>query len=281
MLIGYGKPEVLIPALVESLKKKGKVEGVWAQKEITVEEEEMLLRLEDKLDVKLSLNESKTMLPVDQLPFKVSQTPDIYTSFRKKVEGLGLQVGGGMLVEPLNTAEWKTRDGRCGEVRVKGLKPFPDVGEVKLAEGQGGWVGKGDDIDSVEGMYAKLIQPLLDSPPIGGWTTAHKGTEMPANHQNTAVPFKGGETSALGRLEDYVGHPEEGKWVGGNKARKYKATRNGMIGEGFSTKFASFLSLGCLSATEAGWRVAQLLETVGKDKDTYQNVYCESTLRLG
>lgn len=270
MLIGYGKPEELLPALVSSL---GKVEGVWAQNEITVEEEQMLYNLEAKLDVKLGLHESKTMIPVDQLPFKVSHTPDIYTSFRKKVEGLGLQVGGGMLVEPLKTAEWKSRDGRVGEVRVKvggqKLKPFPDV---KLGQG---WVEKGSEIDTVEGMYAKLVQPLLDSPPIAGWTSVANGTKLVPNHKHSAVPFQGGETAALGRLEDYVGHDQDGSWVGGAKARKYKATRNGMIGEGFSTKFASFLSLGCLSATEAGWRVAQLLETVGRDKDSYQNVYCE------
>lgn len=283
MLIGYGKPEVLIPALVESLKSKGKVEGVWAQKEITVEEEEMLLRLESKLetqDVMLGLHESKTMIPVDQLPFKVGQTPDIYTSFRKKVEGLGLQIGGGMLVEPLKTAEWKTRDRRVGEVRVnvggKKLKGFPEVGKVELGEAKGGWVEKGSDIDTVEGMYAKLVQPLLDSPSIGGWTSVANGTSMVPNHKNTAVPFQGGETSALGRLEDYVGHPKEGGWEGGAKAKTYKNTRNGMIGDSFSTKFASFLSLGCLSATEAGWRVGQLLETAGKDKDMHNNVYCKS-----
>lgn len=287
MLIGYGKPEVLLPALVKSLKSKGKVEGVWAQNEISLEEEEMLYRLEDKLgkeEVMLGLHESKTMIPLEQLPFKVSHTPDIYTSFRKKVEGLGLEMGGGMLVEPLKTAEWKTRDKRVGELRVKvgdeKLKPFPEVqlDSVKLGDAQGGWVQKGSDIDTVQGMYAKLVQPLLDSPPIGGWTTAANGTNIVPNHKHTAVPFQGGELSALARLEDYVGHATESGWEGGGKAKTYKDTRNGMIGDSFSTKFASFLSLGCLSAKEAGWRVGSLLETVGRDKHTHDNVYCKFLL---
>lgn len=283
MLIGYGKPEILIPALVEQLRKGGKVEGVWAQNEITVEEEEMLFRLEKRLGdkgVKLGLHESKTMIPVDQLPFEVKKTPDVYTSFRKKVEGLGLQAGGGMLLEPLDTAQW-TEGGKTGSVKIKGLKPFPEVKVDDIHLKTGGWVTKGSEIDTVEGMYSVLAKPLMDTPPIGGWSSASKSTSIPDLHHHSAIPFPGGEAAALARLDDYVGHPTSGDgWSGGDKARKYKATRNGLIGEGFSTKFTAFLSLGCLSAKEAGWRVAQLLERAGRDKDMWNNVYCESGLAL-
>lgn len=280
MLIGYGRPEVLVPALVRHLKKNGgKAEGVWAQNEITVEEEQMLFDLEAELKkdgVDLGLHESKTMIPVDRLPFDVKRTPDVYTAFRKKVEGLGLQVGGGMLVGPLPTSNWSPSGGKVGEISIPKLKPPPklSIADIQLEEGQGGWVGKGSDIDSVQGMYAKLIQPLLDSPPMGGWTSAHSATSVPKIHANSAIPFEGGEQAALSRLEYYVGHPEGENWHGGQRARTYKDTRNGLVGDAFSTKFASFLSLGCLSAREAGWRVAQLLETAGKDKAMWNNVYC-------
>jgi deoxyribodipyrimidine photo-lyase len=54
-----------------------------------------------------------------------------------------------------------------------------------------------------------------------------------------AVPFKGGETTALARLDAYLWHKD--------LLRTYKETRNGMVGEDYSSKFSAWLSLGCLS----------------------------------
>jgi deoxyribodipyrimidine photo-lyase len=280
MLIGFGKPEVLVPKLVEQLQAENKVKGVWAQWEYTTEEMNMLENLKAKLpnNVKLHQNDSKTLIPYDKLPFDgQTKTPDVYTSFRKKVEGLGLELGGGMLVEPLKTA---VNAGEGWKVRVgdkDGVKPFPDVKGFEVDEKKGGWVKNGDEADSIEGMYAKLSKPLIDAPPIGGWTQAAKGTEVPPMHSSTAIPLKGGESSAVGRLDDYLGHSkgENGGWTGGEKAKNYKATRNGLVGEAFSTKFAAFLSLGTLSAKEAGWRIGQLMEETVRDKAVYNNVYCE------
>ena len=287
MLIGYGKIELLLPEL---LKQVGDIAGVWAQEEYTLEEARSLERLRKALPdgVKLHLNQSKTLIPPKHLPFNPSdETPDVYTQFRKRVEGLGLHLDGGMLVEPLHTASWshsKSVDGidvRVGSKETK-LKPFPDVPKGE------GWIKKDSELDSAEGMYAALVQPLIDSPPIGGWSSTAKGNRPPSLHSSSAIPFDGGEASALSRLEDYIGHPDGaqegesshqngsrgGQWVGGEKAKSYKSTRNGLLGEAFSTKFASFLALGCLSTREVGWRVGQLLEVVGKDKDTRNNVYC-------
>lgn len=54
-----------------------------------------------------------------------------------------------------------------------------------------------------------------------------------------AVPFKGGESVALARLERYL-------W-GRDLIRTYKETRNGMLGEDYSSKFSAWLAHGCLS----------------------------------
>jgi deoxyribodipyrimidine photo-lyase len=54
-----------------------------------------------------------------------------------------------------------------------------------------------------------------------------------------AVPFKGGESVAVARLERYVWERE--------LIKTYKDTRNGMVGEDYSSKFSAWLSLGCLS----------------------------------
>lgn len=283
LIIGHGRPEVIVPKIIAALTQGGgeEVSGVYAQEEITVEEANMLDRLRDNLrsqNVELVLNDSKVAIPVHHLPFARAKVPDVYTNFRKKVEGLGVERGG-MLVEPDQTTESAGPHGK--DVKPTKLKPIPDLSldKLELGEGQGGFLSR--DV-TLEEMYAKLVGPLLDSPPIGGWSSTVSGDKPPAFPNNSPIPFDGGEESALARLDDYVGHAPgkngDGKWVNGSKARNYKATRNGMVGEAFSTKFSEFFSLGCLSAREVGWRVGELLEHVGRDKDTYNNVYCESTL---
>jgi deoxyribodipyrimidine photo-lyase len=47
---------------------------------------------------------------------------------------------------------------------------------------------------------------------------------------------------------------------GGSKAMGYKDTRNGLLGEGFSTKFSAWLANGSMSGRYAGWRVGQLMQ---------------------
>ena len=280
MLIGYGKPEILVPQLVKTLSEQYSIAGVWAQDEVSLEERAMLDRLRKVLgDVTLNINQSKTLVPPERLPFNPKKdTPDVYTSFRKKVEGLGLNLGDGMMVEPAKTAVWEST-GKNIRVSVgdKGtqLKPFPDIRDFTVGQGaSGGWTNSDEGVDSIDGMYAKLVQPLLESPPVGGWSEATKGTSPPPSHALSAIPFPGGEEAALSRLDDYVGHAGPKGWEGGSKAKKYKATRNGLIGEAFSTKFSAFFSLGLLSPREAGWRVGELLELVGRDKDARGNVYC-------
>ncbi|GAB3643986.1 DASH family cryptochrome [Spirosoma arcticum] len=54
-----------------------------------------------------------------------------------------------------------------------------------------------------------------------------------------AVAFHGGETTAVARLERYIWERD--------LIQTYKDTRNGMLGEDYSSKFSAWLSLGCLS----------------------------------
>lgn len=54
-----------------------------------------------------------------------------------------------------------------------------------------------------------------------------------------AVPFRGGETTALDRLYRYLWQTD--------LIATYKETRNGLLGEGYSSKFSAWLAQGCLS----------------------------------
>jgi len=66
-------------------------------------------------------------------------------------------------------------------------------------------------------------------------------------HPNTAFPFKGGETEALKRLQDYFFETK--------KLGVYKKTRNGLIGTDFSSKFSPWLANGSLSAKQIYFEV--------------------------
>ena len=54
-----------------------------------------------------------------------------------------------------------------------------------------------------------------------------------------AFPFKGGETEGNKRVYNYL--------IETHAIATYKETRNGMIGENYSSKFSPWLSLGCIS----------------------------------
>ena len=65
------------------------------------------------------------------------------------------------------------------------------------------------------------------------------GLESPGFEPRAALPFKGGETAGLGRLDHYVWSQD--------CLKDYKQTRNGMLGADYSSKFSPWLALGCLS----------------------------------
>ena len=65
------------------------------------------------------------------------------------------------------------------------------------------------------------------------------GLETPKFDSRAVLPFKGGETAGIARLDDYI-------WSN-NCLKDYKKTRNGMLGADYSSKFSPWLALGCLS----------------------------------
>ena len=80
-----------------------------------------------------------------------------------------------------------------------------------------------------------------------------------------AVPFKGGETVALVRLKHYV-------WTS-NLLRTYKETRNGMVGEDYSSKFSAWLAHGCLSPRMIYHEVKRHEAELGANDSTYWLIF--------
>lgn len=79
------------------------------------------------------------------------------------------------------------------------------------------------------------------------------------------LPFEGGEDAATQRMK---------KWIwDDDKLREYFEIRNGMLGEGYSSKFSPWLALGCLSPRRV-WLEAQRYERErAKNKSTYWLIF--------
>lgn len=70
-------------------------------------------------------------------------------------------------------------------------------------------------------------------------TLSELGLETPPDDDRVVLAFEGGESAGKRRLEEYF-------WEG-DHLREYKTTRNGMLGENYSSKFSPWLAAGCLS----------------------------------
>ena len=81
----------------------------------------------------------------------------------------------------------------------------------------------------------------------------------------TAFPFKGGENEALTRVNFYL---FESKKVG-----FYKKTRNGLVGQDYSTKFSAWLANGSLSAKTIYWKIKAYEQEFGKNQSTYWVIF--------
>ena len=81
----------------------------------------------------------------------------------------------------------------------------------------------------------------------------------------TAFPFKGGETAALERMNYY--------FFESKKVSYYKKTRNGLVGNDYSTKFSPWLANGSISAKTIYWNVKNYEQEFGKNQSTYWVIF--------
>ena len=83
--------------------------------------------------------------------------------------------------------------------------------------------------------------------------------------ERAALAFEGGETVGLNRLERYIWEHEH--------IKTYKETRNGMLGEDYSSKFSAWLSLGCLSPRLVYQEIKRYEQERHKNDSTYWLVF--------
>ncbi len=181
LTIVRGKPEEELLKLVQ----KYKVKKVFAKREVAHEEKITQQIVEKnlwKIDCELETFSTSTLYHALDLPFSIKDIPDVFTTFRKKVE-------------------------KESSIRTVFEKPLT----IKSP--------------AIPSLQLTRVEQL--------------GVEKITQDKRAAIVFKGGETEGLKRMKTYFYETRA--------IDTYKETRNGLIGENYSTKFSAWLALGCLS----------------------------------
>jgi deoxyribodipyrimidine photo-lyase len=96
-------------------------------------------------------------------------------------------------------------------------------------------------------------------------TLEQLGAGEPDGDDRAALPFEGGETRALERLEEYVWEHD--------RLREYKETRNGLVGSEFSSKLSAWLARGCLSPRRVYEEVKEYEDRRVSNDSTYWLIF--------
>lgn len=121
-----------------------------------------------------------------------------------------------------------------------------------------------------------LVKPIFKAPAVLSVSNnIENDTQIPTLKQlgfeefyvdpRSAFPFQGGEDKAFERLHYYL-------WES-KKLASYKKTRNGLIGEDYSSKLSAWLANGCISPRTIYWQVSKFEEKVVKNQDTYWLIF--------
>ena len=96
-------------------------------------------------------------------------------------------------------------------------------------------------------------------------TLEELGLEFSPIDSRAAIQFKGGETEAMKRLNHYFFETKS--------LSTYKETRNGMVGEDYSSKFSAWLALGCISPRTIYEEIKKYESENGANESTYWLVF--------
>ena len=108
-----------------------------------------------------------------------------------------------------------------------------------------------------------IKSPII--PPINLPTLNDLGLANIPIDSRAVLPFEGGETKALERVNHYFFETKS--------ISNYKETRNGMVGSNYSSKFSAWLALGCLSPRELYFELKKYEAQYEANESTYWLVF--------
>lgn len=204
LVLLHGAPEKEILKLAS----KYFATSIYSEKEVAPEELSTAKRTAAELakaNCEFLTFECRNLFHTADLPFPISELPDIFTEFRKKVE------------------------------KAATIRP----------------------------LFAKPLS--IASPPIAPLNLTLLDELIPANVQTdpraAMMPLTFGAEAAHRRLQYYFYETKA--------LSTYKETRNGMVGERYSTKFSAWLAMGCISAKEIYYEIKAYEDLHGANESTY------------
>ncbi|MEM1093707.1 MAG: DASH family cryptochrome [Bacteroidota bacterium] len=91
------------------------------------------------------------------------------------------------------------------------------------------------------------------------------GLTVPTVDDRAVLPFRGGEQAAWDRVRTYIWDHDE--------LKRYKETRNGLLGADYSSKFSAWLAAGCISPRALYYEVKRYERERVKNNSTYWLVF--------
>ncbi|QYJ68904.1 DASH family cryptochrome [Flavobacterium litorale] len=207
LVVVRGIPEEELPRIARLYNAK----KVYAKKEVTTDEkkqEERVAAALWKQGCVVETFSTSTLYHAEDLPFPLRGIPDVFTTFRKKIE------------------------------KEAGIRPVFDKPETIASP-----------------IISETKLPTLPDLGLTPLTPDSRGV----------MPFKGGETEGLQRLNHYI--------FGTEAIATYKETRNGLVGSDYSSKFSAWLAMGCLSARQVYHEVKKYEAENGANKSTYWMIF--------
>jgi deoxyribodipyrimidine photo-lyase len=216
LLVLRGAPAGLLPALLQATQAVAlHAEDIPAPEETT--ELRLIERAARRLGVACTWHWQSTMLALADLPFDVADMPAVFTTFRQQVEQAGVAP---RAVLPAPEA--------LPAVPARDLLWDPGATVAAMAAQPHG----ADDAQPVHLGHTPL------KPPAPAVLRPDARSSFPFH----LPAFAAGEQGAQAHLAQYLAR---------GLPHSYKATRNGLSGTDFSSKFSPWLATGALSAAQA------------------------------
>ena len=265
LLVVYGKPEELLPFIVE----QSGAERVHYHGEVATEELDAEQAVTDALPIPIKRYEGGSMLHPDDLPFEISRLPNGFTSFRKKVEDK-------VEIRPPKPAPKALRwEGKAiQEFRFDGNVIIGTADVIHAAEQE---IRR----NSADSLYAahSIVAADADVTRQGHddyeerkdrEDREDREDQLDRNRLSKPIQaaedlFQGGETYGLARLRYYLFETRQ--------VLQYKFTRNALFGADTSTKFSPWLALGCLSPRMIYAEIKRFEEEIESNESTYWVIF--------
>ncbi len=138
------------------------------------------------------------------------------------------------------------------------LKAIPDIFTKFRKQ-----VEKFAEVRALRHTPARIPAPTLPKPQFPSLKSL--GVAPAKTDSRRVLPFKGGETEGMARLQHYFWETKS--------LSSYKETRNGLLGADYSSKFSPWLALGCLSPRYIYHKVIEYEREVVQNESTYWLIF--------